>query len=106
MFPDVVDEEGVRFIETVSKAQGIGLSVIRDFVTRTLLRIAYGIKRREWVLIVRDRTYGKASVQDFSETEYCGTSHLSFLPLSRSTTCESQTLVGKIRCHQRSKGNR
>jgi len=43
MFPDVVDEEGVRFIDTVSKAQGIGLSVIREFVTRTLLRIAYGI---------------------------------------------------------------
>ena len=43
MFPDVVDEEGARFIETVSKAHGIGLALIREFVTRTLLRIAYGI---------------------------------------------------------------
>lgn len=47
MFPDVVDEEGVRFIETVSKAHGIGLSVIREFVTRTLLRIAYGMATYE-----------------------------------------------------------
>lgn len=81
MFPDVVDEEGVRFIDTVSKAQGIGLSVIREFVTRTLLRIAYGISLYSPVLISRDRTYSEASIQDLPKTKYNSTFDLPFLPL-------------------------
>jgi hypothetical protein len=42
MFPDVVNDEGVRFIERVSKAKFIGISVINDFVARVLQRMAYG----------------------------------------------------------------
>lgn len=46
-FPDVVDDEGVRFIERVSKAKFIGISVIHDFVARVLQRMAYGISSLE-----------------------------------------------------------
>ena len=42
MFPDAVDDEGARFIERVSRAKFIGISVINDFVARVLQRMAYG----------------------------------------------------------------
>jgi hypothetical protein len=41
-FPDAVDDEGARFIERVSRAKFIGISVINDFVARVLQRMAYG----------------------------------------------------------------
>lgn len=42
MFHDVMDEEEGFFIEKVSKAQIIAVSVIQEFVSRTLQRMVYG----------------------------------------------------------------
>jgi hypothetical protein len=43
MFQDVMEEEEVFFIDKVSKAQTIGISIIQEFVSRTLQRMVYGI---------------------------------------------------------------
>ena len=42
MFHDVMDEEEGFFIDKVSKAQIIAVSVIQEFVSRTLQRMVYG----------------------------------------------------------------
>ena len=42
MFHDVLDEEEKFFIQKVSKAQVMAVSVIHEFVSRTLQRMVYG----------------------------------------------------------------
>ena len=42
MFYDVLEEEENFFIQKVSKAQIISVSVIQEFVSRTLQRMVYG----------------------------------------------------------------
>lgn len=44
LFDGVIDEECARFVERVASAKKVGTSLINEFISRTLQRIAYGKK--------------------------------------------------------------